>query len=235
MTVLALLLLAAGPNPYLAQAKVLHQGLEFEKCLKRLEQASRWESTRAELAEIELYSGLCQFGLGKEREAAEHFEMGLKLEPKLALPPLVGPKVTAQFQKAQAKIVHAAQDAPVTPEPVKEPVKEPPKTVAVEPAPPPVAPPAPAAAVSVEPPPAAKPRSLAAPIALAVVSAASAITAGVLGFQANSLQTQANGATFESDAVMFGSQAKTFALVTNVLWGVAGAALIAAVITFFAL
>src|SRR3954471_5975430 len=104
MHALVLLLLAA-PNPYLSQAKVLHQGLDFEKCLKRLEQAARWENTTTQLAEIELYSGLCAFGLGDERDASEHFELGIKIDPALALPALVGPKVTRLFERARTKVL----------------------------------------------------------------------------------------------------------------------------------
>jgi hypothetical protein len=232
MSVVLALLVAATPNPYLAQAKVLHQGLEFEKCLKRLEQASRWDSTAQELAEIELYSGLCQFGLGNDREAAEHFQMGLKVDAKLALPPLVGPKVTALFQKAQAKVLPALRDVPepekpAPPKPEPPPPEPPPKKVELMPAPQP-------APVLVEPVPEPKPRRSLVFVPALAIGAAIAAGAGVTGFLALDGQNQANAATYESDGLSIGAQARTLALTTNVLWAVAGAALIVAVVMFFA-
>src|SRR3989442_2358482 len=97
------LALADEANPYLNQAKTFQQGLDFEKCLKRLEQAARWSNSKAQLAQIELYSGLCELGLGHDTEALDHFELGLALDPTLVLPPGLGPKTAALFNKAKAK------------------------------------------------------------------------------------------------------------------------------------
>ncbi|MBK7862939.1 MAG: hypothetical protein IPJ65_30880 [Archangiaceae bacterium] len=222
---LVLFALAATPNPYLAQAKVLHQGLEFEKCLKRLDQAGRWQSTTAELAQVELYFGLCAFGLGKAKDAAEHFEMGLKLDPALELPPLVGPKVTAMFERAKEKLA----GAPAV-EAKPEPTPTPPPAAVEEPKAPPV--------VAVEPAPVVAPQRpvrLAAPLVLVGVGAVSAAVAAYFGVTAQSLARQAKEPTaFQSDALAWSSQAKTDALLCNVLWAVAGAAVIAAVITLIA-
>src|SRR4051812_8070193 len=127
MTLAALLLALAADsaNPYLAQAKVLHQALEFERCLKRLDQAGRWENTHAQLAEIELYQGLCTYGLGNEAIALEHFEMGLKLDATLELPPALGPKVNALFGRARVKVTPKLEPAPA-PAPQPAPLPAPP-------------------------------------------------------------------------------------------------------------
>ncbi len=228
MLAFAALLLSASPNPYLAQAKVLHQGLEFEKCLKRLEQATRWDNSKEQLAEIELYAGLCQFGLGDQLGATEHFEMGLKISPKLVPPPMVGPKVSALFQKAQAKVLpRVDSETPSLAAPPEETPPPQPKRVELVPAPEPVAP------VEIHQEPPKRGRHLVAPLAVLGVSAAAAIVAIVFGAQAKSYESQANAGMFESDSIAWGATARTDALVANVCWAVAGAALIAAVITFF--
>jgi hypothetical protein len=82
---------AESPNPFLSQAKGLYSDMEFEKCSRRLEQATRWTNSQRQLAEIELFSGLCVLGLGDEREAIERFEMALKLDGTVAPPDAAGP------------------------------------------------------------------------------------------------------------------------------------------------
>ncbi len=222
---LALLVLLTAPphepNPFLLQAKVLQQSLEFEKCLKRLDNAGKWkETTDAERAEIELYFGLCKLGLGREREAEQHIERALKLNPALTLPPLSGPRVEKVFENARARAGVAA------PTPAAEPDLPPAATPALVPdAPPPSPPPV------VE----AKPVRLGPPIALAAVSAASLAAALVLGAQAQSVAAESRGAGFASDAVSLGQQANTFALGANVLYAVAGAALVACIVLLIAL
>ena len=107
------LLLGAQPNPFLAQAKELYEGLDFEKCVARLEQAtSQWQSTKGELREIELYSGLCQFNLGKPKAAAEHFRTALRIDEATDLPPYSSPKAVALFLE-----VKRALQAPPAPLP----------------------------------------------------------------------------------------------------------------------
>jgi hypothetical protein len=230
MTALVLVMLAAGGNPFLSQAKLLHQGLDFEKCIKRLEQASRWDNSPAQLAEIELYSGLCTFGLGDSRSASEHFELALKLQPDLTLPPLVGPKVTSLFNRARAKITKEAVQ--VAAEPAK--AEPPPKATNPEPVEAKPAPaPAPAAAIVEAPPPEPKRRHIALPLILGGVSLVSAGLATYFGVTAKSLETSTHDSTaFESDSIAWAHQASTNALLANVFWAAAGAVLVAAIITF---
>ncbi|MHB8873798.1 MAG: hypothetical protein ACYC8T_08950, partial [Myxococcaceae bacterium] len=81
------------PNPYLAQAKVFYQGLEYEKCLQRLEQAGRWKNTTQELVDIEIYSALSKFNLDQSKDSEAHFQLALQLDPKVKLPPFSSPKI----------------------------------------------------------------------------------------------------------------------------------------------
>lgn len=206
-------------NPFVAQAKGLYQKLEFEKCLKRLDQAGRWDNSKRELAEIELYAGLCLLGLGNEKEAVERLEMALKLDRQVELPPLVSPKVSTLFDKLRARLGPA-------PEPEPEPAPPPadaPAAVNLEPPPPP--PPA-----IVEP--QSKPVRLGAPLAVGAIAVASGIAGGVLGGMAKSTEVESRTAHFESDAVMLGRRAQTEALAANVCFAVAGAAAVTALIIY---
>jgi hypothetical protein len=234
-----LLAAAAGAqpaNPYLNQAKEFQAQLDFEKCLRRLEQASRWNgNTKQQLAQIELYSGLCEAGLGHEKEAAEHFELGFALDPSLELPPQQGPKITALFKKAKAHAPPPDPHAEIKPAP---PLEQPTQAV-----PPPEPPPTPAPAES-QPTPApatieaAKTTHLAAPLSIAAVSVVSCgvgIAFGVLSKSTADTARMAMMSMFESDVVAKLQIAQTYGLIANVLFGVAGAALIAAVATYFGL
>jgi hypothetical protein len=223
----ALLAQAAFANPYLNQAKAFQQQLDFEKCLRRLEQASRWQgNTKVQLAQIELYSGLCEAGLGHETEALEHFELGFTLDPKLELPPQQGPKITKLFNKAKEKAPPPEETAEVKPPPpAPDPVKP-------EVAPPPPTPPP---AVVIEP---AKTTHLAPPLIIAgigVVAVGVGVTFGVLSKGTQDSAHSMPMTAFESDIRSQLATAQTEALVANVLFAVAGAALIAAIATYFGL
>ena len=231
---------AESPNPYLAQAKVFHQGLDYEKCLKRLDQAGKWDNSKGQLAQIELYSGLCHLALGHETEGRENFELALALDPGLTLPPMQGPKVAGLFEKARAKVASVAPVEKPDPPPEKivevpppkveppplPPVQDAPKRVELVPAE------TPPALVQTSPP---KQTHLAVPVAIGAVAVAAVVVAIVFGVQARSLESRANNAAFESDAVSLGRQATTDALVANVGFSLAGAAAVAAVISFVVL
>lgn len=228
----------AAPNPYLAQAKQMQQGLEFEKCLKRLETAANWNSNaERDFADIELYQALCLLGLGKEKEAAEHFELALRIDRSLELPPLQGPRVVAIFKKVQASMTER-----YGPNPPPAPMTAPPPPPRVEPsAPPPadapvvkkVTPPAPAPSAADigllrEAP---KKRSLVLPIAFGAATVVGAAVAVILGVTAQATARQANSAEYQAEALLWGSSARGQAVASNIAWGVTGATGIAAVVT----
>lgn len=104
-------------NPYLAKAKVFYEGLEYEKCVQRLEQAARWPGvTTAQSAEIELFSGICKFNLAQpDEDVREHFRLALTINPRLALPSLVSPRLEQLFKEEASKVAVARPNAPDSP------------------------------------------------------------------------------------------------------------------------
>jgi hypothetical protein len=100
-------------NPYLGQAKVFYQGLDYEKCLQRLDKASRWKSSTPEQAEIELYTGLCQYALGNKDELKQHIRDAIQLDPKVQVPQLAPPRFQQAFQEqlAEYRVSHPEEAA----------------------------------------------------------------------------------------------------------------------------
>jgi tetratricopeptide (TPR) repeat protein len=227
-------LAARKPNPFLVQAKVHYQGLEFEKCLRRLDQAGRWkQSTRAEQVEIELYSGLCAFNLGNEEEARKSFSLALEMDPKVELPPYSSPRLVTFFDAlaqrslpAEAPDEEAAPAAPPTPAPPA-PVQDTPRQVELQPAAPPEPPllaPAPAAPAS---------KKLLFPVLLSGTSAVAAGGAVYFGLQARSEEDKANDRdTFYEDALAHRDDARQNAKLANVAIGVAATAAVGALLTY---
>lgn len=244
---------AGRPNPYLAQAKVFYQGLEYEKCIARLDQASNWQSDPAEQVEIELYSGLCHFNMGELDEAKRHFDLTLSLDSTAQLPPFTSPRISDIFEASRQKIIaRNARKAPPRPPPEvkvteKPPPKPPPDVKVTEKAPPKPTPPPEQDAPKVAqllPVKAAAPAgrevsdapqsgSYALPIALAGTGAVAAGVGVFFGVSAHSLATQANAAHFESDAFSTGQSAQRDTLVANVAFAVAATAAAGAVVSYF--
>ncbi|MGQ0504611.1 MAG: hypothetical protein ACT4TC_04770 [Myxococcaceae bacterium] len=247
-----------GPNPYLGQAKVFYQGLEFEKCLQRLSPAHKWNNTAEEAVEVEIYAGLCAYNLADERKASERFTAALKLDSKAALPAMTSPKITAFFrsvaiklEKKRAPPPKPLPPLPPEPEPVTTKTAPPPPTDVphVEPTPPPVGhnldepddpgrltPRAnldgPVRQPVTQLPAQAKPR--AAVIAPAVLGGVAVVSAGVgiyFGVQARNMETRANRERFESTAADYAAAARRNSVVANVSYGVAATSAVAAVIS----
>lgn len=222
------LALAAGekPNPYLAQARVFYQGGEFKKCLDRVKQAEKWDSTTQEVAEVSLYAGLCRFNSKKQKEAEVDFLRALQTDPSLELPAATSPKIVEAWNRVRAKVPRPAP--PVAPPLVttKEADRQPePAPVVTAPAPVP-------AAVTLEPAPAPK----APPVAAFVMGgvAVAAVAAGVsFGLLASSNNVAAAGAPFQSDAVALQRTAQTYALVANLSYVTAGVAALTGLLLFF--
>lgn len=237
LTIAAALILATTalavpgkPNPYLGQAKVFYQGLEYEKCLARLESAAKWQSEPAEQVELELYAGLCHFNIGNLDEAQRRFDLALGLDPKLQLPPYTSPRIVDIFEssrkKVEAKLAKQAAPAKQTPPPEK--------TVAKSDAP---------KDTRLTPEPKSQPdvqivdagssgKSLVAPIALGGVAVASFGVGAYFGMQEKGYETQANAARFESDAYQLTKKAEQSATMANVAFGVAATAAIAAAVSY---
>jgi hypothetical protein len=220
---LTLALFAGAENPYLAEAKALASGLEFERCVERLKQAqTQWRSTPGELGEIEVWSGLCHFSLGHRRQAVEHFRTALRIDESTDLPPYSSPKAVELFLKVKLSLRQPAEPMPDVDLPADAParVELTPRLTqapAVEQAP-------------------AVPfpwKQRAAPIALSAVALVAAGTALGLGVNARALEQRANTARTEADFAALGQAAQGSATASVVGWAVAAAALTGAVVTFF--
>lgn len=112
---LALALLTNAENPYLAEAKALANGLEFERCLERLKQAqTQWHSTPDELGEVEVWSGLCHFNLGHRRQAVEHFRTALRIDEGTDLPPYSSPKAVESLCRSSSPCVNRPSRCPTS-------------------------------------------------------------------------------------------------------------------------
>ena len=212
-------------NPYLTQAKVFFQGLRFEKCLRRLEQAARWkDNSKSEVADVEVYQGLCLYSLNRRAEAQEHFELALQIDPAAKLPATASPRIQKLFNEVANEV--AVPVRPATP------------TVPLAQAPSPTAPssklsptlstPPPSAFTSVTP--VAQP-SRAGPIVLGAVAVASGGAGAWLGVRAQKDERASNSAsTFNEDAPGLRTQARNEALGANIAYAVAGAALVSGVV-----
>ncbi len=208
-SVLLLLLHVSPPNPFLAEARVHFQAQDFSKCLKRLEQASAWNSSVDEEAEVSLYRGLCRFGVGDERGAAGDFEHALRISPSIALPAWSSPRFRDAFTAARERA-----GLPVT----------------TTPAPPVVDPAPPTPPLVVATPVSVTPRRLGLIPAL-VTGSVSAVALGVgiaCGIRARALEGESYRATFESDARAAALGARDFATGANASYAVAAMTVLAA-------
>lgn len=215
MTALWLLtLLAAGPNPFLAEALEHERNLDFERCVERLSQAStQWKSTPDELREIELHAGLCRFNLGQKKQAADHFRTSLRIDEAAELPPYTSPKAVDLFLE-----VKQALRAPPPPLPDSDlPDADFPKDAPTKPKLEPKAAPSPLGPFLVK-------RAL--PLSLGVVTVASFVTGLVLGLNAQSKAAAANAAHFESDFYLLGESARGMAVGSTISWVISALAAI---------
>lgn len=208
---------ADAPNPFLAEAKTLYESLDFERCLARLDQASKkWTSTPKELFEIEVYSGLARFNLGQEPQAREHFRVAQRIDPAGELPPYSSPKAVDLWLEVKQSLVPKPPPFPDADLP-----DDAPRRTDLKPTPTPA--PAPLTAT-----PRLEWRRHAAPVALSIVAAAG-LAAGIgLGVHAKSLEGQANAAYYESDFRSLGNAARANAIGADVAYGVAIAAAVTA-------
>ena len=234
---------ALAENPYLVQARENLKRFEYDRCLSRLEQANTWkDSSPQELSEIEVVAGVCEANLGRNQAAVERFTMALKLDAAAQLPALTSPKIHELFKRAQARsappstpVVAEAQPVEVQPEPrVETPAETPAETPPITDAPvkeEPKLTPEPAQAPTVV---AEQPRALKripdATWILGGVAVVGAVTGVVQGVRVLENQTFAADSPFVSERYAALQQARSDAVVANVAFGVATAALVAAVI-----
>lgn len=198
-----------APNPYLQQAIELYQIVKYELCVQRLEQAGQWKNQPAELVQIEIYAGLCQFNLNHVIEARAHFEMALRLNRSASLPPYSPPRAVSLFAQLVAELP-PAPDAPTQLSLVPEPKPEQPVLIPTQPQ---------------------RETSVVVPFSLGAASLASAAGGTALLVHALELARKANEEPFESRAIALGNDARVTANWSYVLFGLAGAAATGAVVS----
>lgn len=215
-SLLVALALTAQGNPFLAQAKELYAGLDFEKCVERLGQASaQWQSTKDELRDIEIYSGLCRFNLGQAKQAAEHFRTALRIDEAADLPPYSSPKAVDLFLKVKRSL-----QAPPEPLPDADLPPDAPRQPKLEPRPPtgPTTP-----GVFEKHP---------GPMVLGVAAGLSVAVAVGLGVNARNLSIQANEARTDREFGDKAAAARANATGANIAWVLAAGSAAAAVILY---
>ncbi len=248
------------PNPYLAQAKAFYKSLEFEKCSQRLEMAPQWKNSRAEMLEIEIYAGLCHYALGHVKDAEEHFQLAVHIDPEAELPPYTSPKIVELFSVVKKRTLKQRERAEAKAEPKVEVEKPPEKREgerresehepkAEKPEPPPEKEKKVIARADVPTRPRLVPKKTppdgqltqpgpfslehhAIPLALGGVAVVAAGAGSYFGVRARALANEANAAHFESDAIRLGEQARMNARTANVVFGIAAAAAVGAVATW---
>ena len=222
MLILAVVLAASGPNPFLAEARVHYQALDYSRCLKRLDQAGIWKSTLEEEAEVALYRGLCRFGQGNEAQAQGDLELALKLSPTVALPPYSSPRLRELFAAARTR-AGVEERPPDLPKQAELPKPEPP--------PPALAPQV--AAVMPTPPhvPSVRSRSIAPWLVGGVGVLGTAVGIG-LGVHAQQLEKNSFRTTFEADTRAAAMGSRAFADAANVSYALATAAAVTAGVLF---
>lgn len=213
---------AAAANPYLPEARAFYQGRDYEKCIRRLDQASRWDgNSSSELNQIELYAGLCHYQLGDTQEAAEHFQLALQLDEATALPPRSSRRVVGFFKSISARV----KRKPTGPSSTTQ--SDAPTQTRLEPSSSP-----PDRTIAGGKPELRKHANFLIPGILGGVALAAAGGATAFGLAAKNDEKTANSAnTFQSDSLRLGQQAQREALLANIGIGVASAAAIAAVVT----
>ncbi len=222
MTSLLLGFVLLAPSSDLDRAKEQYEQMKYDAALKSLAKAITAPGvTRSDRALIYLWTGLCRHQTGDEKGAQAAFREALAIDRALELPPGAGPKAALAFERARAEL-------PPLPAPAPAPVPEP--------APPPSAPaplPAPEPALAQPTPePAPPPREKRWwPFATALALGTAAGGGGIfLGTRASATFTQAKAETFGSDGERVAGTAYGYATAANVLFAVAGALALFAVV-----
>jgi hypothetical protein len=247
------LLSASGAsNSNLDQAKADFKSLDFENCLSQLQQArSAKVSGPADSRDIELYSALCNFSLGKTPEAKQLFKSALKIDPKTELPSHISPKAVELFNEVKKSLPPPTAEPPAFEETdfptEKKKAAEPTRTVSDIPQR--------EEGREAEARPKSEDRGLAAPrlevtsksnasfferhplttpsLILGAVSVTSALVGLVLGLTATDVQNTANAAAFDTEFARLRRDAIGLSTGANIAYGVAATTLVAAVVVWW--
>lgn len=118
LLILGTLLLAAAPaaradNPYLVQGVEAYENFEYKQALDLLEQAATHPgSSDEEKARVHLYLGFTRMTLGDRPMAERDFAKALQLDYHIELPQDLSPKIVAVFDKIKETIPPPAVEPP---------------------------------------------------------------------------------------------------------------------------
>ena len=211
--------LSADPAPaldaVLARAAKAYAEAEFDAALAELDKADPLAQTRAQQVTVLLYRGVVLANVPDPAAANEVFGRALALDAEAKLPLQVTPKVQADFDRMQvaSRSMRAAILASDAPKEVRLTPDQQPGLEATRPA----------AKVPVV------------PIVFAGAAVAAAATGVAFGVLSGGTVQEARGAVWAEDKARLHDQAQTQATVANVAYGVAGAAAVTAIITWFVL
>jgi len=202
---------ARAENPYLKQAIQSYENFEYEEALRILQQAVEVpDSSKEELAKVYLYMGLVRFTLGDPAQAEKDFKKAVGLNYQIKPPADTSPKIVSEFQRIK-------------------------KTI-----PPPEVkgtgggdqPPGGGGIVIVKPLP-TPPRKRVWTWVVLGVGAGALVGGGVFGYLASSAKADFDKELYADKANDLKNTAESRALLANILFGVGGAGMAAALILFF--
>jgi tetratricopeptide (TPR) repeat protein len=216
LPVIAVALLAApgaarAGNPYLQQAIQSYENFEYEEALRTLQQALEVPDTgKEDLARVYLYMGLVRFTLGDAAQAEKDFKKAVNLNYEIKPPADTSPKIVSEFQRVKKT---------VPPPEVKGPGGggKPPgggDIVIVKPLPRP-------------------PRKRVWTWVVLGVGAGALVGGGVFGYLASSAKAEFDKEPWGDEANELKNTVESRALIANILFGVGGAGIAAALILFF--
>ncbi len=202
---------AQAKNPYIKQAIQSYENFEYEEALRILSQAVKVpDSTKEELANVHLYMGLVRFTLGDPVQAEKDFKRAVELSYKIKPPPDTSPKIVSEFQRVKKTI---------PPPEVQDPGGG-------------VIPPGGGGIVIVKPMP-VPPRKRVWTWVVLGVGAGALVGGGVFGYLASSAKADFDQQDWADKANDLKNTAESRALLANILFGVGGAGMAAALILFF--
>ena len=202
---------AQAENPYIKQAVGSYENFEYEEALRILSQAVEVpDSTKEELAKIHLYMGLVRFTLGDPAQAEKDFKQAVELNYNIKPPPDTSPKIVSEFQRVKKT---------VPPPEVTDPGNG-------------VKPPGGGGIVIVKPVP-VPPRKRVWTWVVLGVGAGALVGGGVFGYLASSAKADFDKELWGDDANELKNTVESRSLIANILFGVGGAGMAAALILFF--
>lgn len=232
-------------DPQVRKAKAQLESLDPQGALRTLEAARvRLQDAPRSLAEVYLYIGLAHASLADQEKAIASFRAAKLLWPDVALPPDVSPKVQDWWAAASPR---AAEQKPRQPEQVDAGVVEPPpaaepSTAAANPSPPPSQTPRAnppwtpgpaAAAAKTGATPGRPPWAWWTSASLLGASSVALSTSFFVGREVGTLTDRARAERHIGASVALVEEARSRALVSNVLLGAAVASATGAALVFF--